>query len=76
VFADVREADTLRVELDIDDAVGTNTSRPQPERGESLAARALARPYFIPMKGRAALSGRVGGQPVAGKGIGFFETYR
>jgi hypothetical protein len=75
-FADVRGDDTLRVELTIEDAVGTNTSVPQPERGETMAARALARPYFIQMKGTARLSGRVGGAPISGQGSGFFETYR
>jgi hypothetical protein len=75
-FADVRGDDTLRVELTIEDAVGTNTSVPQPERGETMAARALARPYFIQMKGTARLSGRVGGAPIGGQGSGFFETYR
>ena len=75
-FGDVRGSDTLRVELDIEDAAGTNTSRPQPERGETMAARALERPYFIQMKGRAKLSGRVGGVPIVGEGSGFFETYR
>ena len=75
-FGDVRGPDTLRVELDIADAAGTNTSRPQPERGETMAARALDRPYFIQMKGLATLSGRVGGVPIEGRGAGFFETYR
>ena len=75
-FGDVRGADTLRVELDVEDAVGTNTSRPQPERGETMGGRALERPYFIQMKGLARLSGRVGGVPITGEGAGFFETYR
>jgi hypothetical protein len=76
VFADIRGDDTLRVELDIEDAVATDTRQPQAERGETMAARALARPYFIQMKGTARLSGRVGGSPIAGEGTGFFETYR
>jgi hypothetical protein len=75
-FGDVRGSDTLRVELDIEDAAGTNTSRPQAERGETMTARALERPYFIQMKGLARLSGRVGGVPIEGSGAGFFETYR
>ena len=33
-------------------------------------------PYFVQMKGRARISGRVGGQIVSGEGRGFFETYR
>ena len=56
--------------------LATDTSRPQAERGETIAARALARPYFIQMKGRARVSGRVDGVPISGAGSGFFETYR
>ena len=76
VLADVRGDDTLRVELEIEDAIGTDTRLPLVERGETMAARLLRRPYFIQMKGLARLSGRVGGAPVAGEGTGFFETYR
>ena len=82
VMADVRGDDTLRVELEIEDAIGTDT-RAGPagaaraeERGDPSAVRALARPYFIQMKGTARLTGRVGGQAIAGQGAGFFETYR
>jgi len=75
-MVDVRGDDTLRVELSIDDAAATDTRRPDVERGEGLAARALEHPYFIQMKGRMRLSGRVGGQPIVGDGAGFFETYR
>jgi len=76
VFADVRGNDTLRVELTIEDAVATDTRQPQAERGETMTARALARPYFVQMKGTARLSGRAGGAPITGEGAGFFETYR
>jgi len=76
VLADVRGDDTLRVELEIEDATATDTRQPQAERGETMTARQLARPYFIQMKGIARLSGRVGGVPVGGEGAGFFETYR
>ena len=76
VFADVRGTDTLRVELTIEDATATDTRAPLPERGETMTARALARPYFIQMKGMARLSGRIGGAPISGEGSGFFETYR
>ncbi|MFL5580297.1 MAG: hypothetical protein ACJ8AO_07980 [Gemmatimonadaceae bacterium] len=76
VMADVRGDDTLRVELEVEDAIGTDTRRPLVERGEALAARRLRRPYFIQMKGLARISGRVGGAPVRGEGRGFFETYR
>ena len=75
-FADARGRDTLRVELEIEDAVATDTRTPQAERGDPLAARGLTRPYFIQMKGIARLSGRVGGIPISGEGTGFFETYR
>jgi len=87
VFADTRGADTLRVELTIEDAIGTD-QRLQPPIGsavrESLAAgqkRDLpggtgGRPYFIQMKGTARISGRVGGAVISGSGTGFFETYR
>ena len=75
-FADVKGNDTLRVELTIEDAIATDTREPQVERGEMLAGRSLPRPYFVQMKGRARLSGRVGGQPMGEEGYGFFETYR
>jgi hypothetical protein len=73
---DVRGADTLRLELTVEDAVGTDTRGSLIERGETDYARALSLPYFIQMKGRGRLSGRVGGAPIAGEGTGFFETYR
>jgi hypothetical protein len=76
VMADVRGDDTLRVELEIEDAIGTDTRAGLLERGDRRAARAAAHPYFIQMKGIARLTGRVGGQPIAGEGTGFFETYR
>jgi len=75
-MVDVRGGDTLRVELAIEDATATDTRRPGVERGETLANRALAHPYFVQMKGRMRLSGRVGGRPLSGAGSGFFETYR
>ncbi len=71
VLADVRGADTIRVELTIEDAIGTDIRRTLMERGTVLPY-----PYFIQMKGRARLSGRVGGSVIAGEGTGFFETYR
>lgn len=86
VFADVRGADTLRVELDIDDAIATDTRRTsrqqspfatgEIERANPLRVAGAARPYFIQMKGTAKISGRVGGELVSGSGTGFFETYR
>lgn len=75
-FADARGGDTLIVTLTIDDALGTDTRLPLLERGDATAARRLTRPYFIQMKGRMRIRGRVWGEPVEGEGIGFFETYR
>jgi hypothetical protein len=75
-MVDVRGADTLRVELSIEDATATDTRRPEVERGETLANRALERPYFVQMKGLMRLSGRVNGRTLSGQGAGFFETYR
>jgi hypothetical protein len=76
VMMDVRGEDTLRVELEVEDAAVTDTRRPLIERGDAGAARTLRRPYFVQMKGLARLSGRVGGTVLRGEGTGFFETYR
>jgi hypothetical protein len=88
VFADVRGGDTLRVVLDIDDAIATDTRRQSKdqspfanqatigERGDPQRDAAFTRPFFIQMKGTATISGRIGGDVIAGKGAGFFETYR
>jgi hypothetical protein len=76
VMEDARGADTLRVELIVEDAAATDTRAGLVERGEAEAARRLARPYFVQMKGRLRISGRAGGAVVAGEGAGFFETYR
>jgi hypothetical protein len=76
VLTDVRGADTLRLDLVVEDAVATDTRRPLAERGTGEAMRGLARPYFVQMKGLARLSGRIGGDVLSGEGTGFFETYR
>ncbi len=76
VMEDARGGDTLRVELEVEDAAATDTRLGLVERGEAAYARRLARPYFVQMKGRLRVSGRAGGAPVAGEGAGFFETYR
>ncbi len=76
VLMDARGDDTLRVELMIEDAIGTDTRGPLLERGDVSAARMLRTPYFIQMKGMARISGRVQGARVEGEGYGFFETYR
>jgi hypothetical protein len=73
LMLDVRGADTLRIELAIEDAVGSDLRIDRRGRG---ADRAVARPYFIQMKGLARISGRIGGRALAGEGTGFFETYR
>lgn len=75
-MVDVRGDDTLRLSLEIEDAIGTDMRRNPLERGDPASAPALAMPYFIQMKGKARLTGRVGGEPIRGEGTGFFETYR
>lgn len=76
VMFDARGDDTLRVELAIEDAAGTDTRTPMVERGDALAARKIARPYFIQMKGIAHVTGRLHGRALDVSGAGFFETYR
>ncbi len=75
---DVRDGDTLRLSLTIDDAVASDTRAARAQRGEGSAdaVRALRRPWFVQMAGEAVISGRVRGRPLAGRGRGFFETYR
>lgn len=77
-FSDVRGEDTLRVAISVEDAIATDT-RPrraaEKERGDPLGSE-KAHPYFIQMKGTARISGRIDGEPIAGIGTGFFETYR
>jgi hypothetical protein len=75
-MTDVRGDDTLHLVFDVQSAMGTDTRTALIERGDALAARGLARPYFIQMKGVLHVSGRVDGRPLAGTGTGFFETYR
>jgi hypothetical protein len=58
-----READTLRLEVRVVDALAT--------RMDSGGFRRV----FLQMRGRFALSGRVLGQVVSDSGTGFFETY-
>jgi hypothetical protein len=87
-FQDERGADTLRVEITVEDAIATDT-RPKAidgkreggrgkgdsERGDPLGSE-KAHPYFIQMKGTARISGRLDGRVLSGTGTGFFETYR
>ncbi len=74
-MADVRGADTVIVELTIDDAIGSDTRLPMDERGDPQGAK-VSTPYFIQMKGRARLRGVIAGERVDATGVGFFETYR
>jgi hypothetical protein len=76
VMTDIRGGDTLRLELEVEDATATDTRGALAERGESGLDREIPRPWFIQMKGVARLSGLVDGRPVSGEGTGFFETYR
>jgi hypothetical protein len=78
-FSDVRGDDTLRIDIEIEDAIATDT-RPQRvvregERGDPLGSE-KAHPFFIQMKGAVRISGRLDGAPLSGTGTGFFETYR
>jgi hypothetical protein len=75
-MTDVRGSDTLRLTLRIEDASASDTRTDMVERGEALAARRLAKPYFVQMKGTATIAGRIRGTPLSGTGAGFFETYR
>jgi hypothetical protein len=87
VFTDTRGADSLRVDLSIEDAIGTDQRLQSPggapfreDKGDKnsgdLPGGTGERPYFIQMKGTARISGRAGGAPISGTGSGFFETYR
>jgi hypothetical protein len=78
-FEDTRGEDTLRVEISVEDAIATDMRqqylRIEGERGDPFGG-AHSKPYFIQMKGTARISGRIDGEPIAGIGTGFFETYR
>jgi len=78
-FSDVRGEDTLRVDIDVEDAIATDT-RPRAnvregERGDPLMSE-KTHSFFIQMKGKTRISGRLDGAPLTGTGTGFFETYR
>jgi len=73
---EVRGKDTLDLRLEIDDAVASDTRIGLADRGDGEYSRLLATRWFIQMKGRSRLTGRVGCAALAGEGIGFFETYR
>jgi hypothetical protein len=78
-FTDIRDDDTLKVDISVDDAIATDTRQQrrgkESERGDPLGTE-KAHPYFIQMKGTARISGRIDGEPLFGSGTGFFETYR
>lgn len=76
VLFDARGDDTLRITLEIEQSSAHDTRQRSAERGDALAARQIARPYFVQMKGTARLTGRVRGKAIEGAGAGFFETYR
>ena len=72
-----RRRHAARSSSTIEDATATDTRTPGVERGEGLAARALAHPYFVQMKGLMTISGRDRRtRRSSGEGAGFFETYR
>jgi hypothetical protein len=58
-----RDADTLRMDVNVVDALGTE-----------IGARSFHR-VFLQMRGRFSLRGRLLGEAVADSGMGFFETY-
>jgi hypothetical protein len=66
---DARGLDTVRIELEIEDAAAT------PMRVRRVGAEPGA-PIFVQMKGRARLTGRLGGRVLNDEGRGFFETWR
>jgi hypothetical protein len=76
VLSDVRGADTLVVELDIEHATATDTWRQARERGAADAIDGMLARWFVQMKGVARVRGRLGGTAVSGVGQGFFETFR
>jgi hypothetical protein len=59
----MRELDTVRLSVNVQDALATHTATDGFHRG------------FLQMRGKFTLSGRLLGQSVADSGMGFFETY-
>lgn len=70
LMEDVRGGDTLRITLEIEDAMASDVRRTPDARRDAV------RPLLVQMKGIARLGGRLGGVPLVGEGRGFFETYR
>jgi hypothetical protein len=76
VMRDVRGRDTLELRLFVDDVTATDTRQGLVDRGETAAARALPRPWFLQLQGRIALRAVIDGKRIDASGHGFFETYR
>ncbi|MBC7894151.1 MAG: hypothetical protein H7066_02000 [Cytophagaceae bacterium] len=76
LMEDARGADTLRIELDVEDATATDMRRGIVERGDAAGAGTIPTPWFLQLKGRATVRARVGGRTVGGTGTAFFETWR
>jgi hypothetical protein len=79
---DERGGDTLRIELTIEDAIGTDISSESQgilsgvsEPGDTIVNSRTLR-SFVQMKGTARISGRLDGESISGTGVGFFETFR
>ena len=73
---DTRGADTLVIDLELEDATATDMRLGEVERGDRRTPSRAPHPWFIQMKGRARIGGRIGGTAIAGAGSGFFETWR
>ncbi len=67
-FVAGRARDTVTVVANIHDALATRMDA----GNRSVAA---SRPYFVQMRGRFRLEGRIAGVAVTDSGMGFFETY-
>jgi hypothetical protein len=76
VMRAVRGRDTLELRLFIDDVTATDTRQGFIDRGETAAARAITRPWFLQLQGRLRIRGVIDGQRIDATGHGFFETYR
>jgi hypothetical protein len=76
VMRDVRGRDTIELRLRVDDVTATDTRQGFIDRGETAAARALTRPWFLQLQGRLGIRGVIDGQRIDASGHGFFETYR
>jgi hypothetical protein len=59
----IREADTVRLDVQVGDALATEMKATEFRR------------IFLQMRGRFSLAGRVAGETIADSGTGFFETY-